>query len=190
MSNVLFVDTETTGLPKNGMQPRMVQIAWELYQEDGTPLGTDNYIIYPEDYEIPQVVVNIHGISTAKAKREGRDLRSVLEVFAGDAHDCVELVAHNMGFDSQVIASEFTRKGMHKELGTAFMGKKRTCTQTNARVREFCALPKKGGGYKNPKLRELYQILFGCEFENAHNAIADIAATSKCFWELRRKGLI
>jgi hypothetical protein len=56
MNTILFVDTETTGLPKDGIPPRMVQLAWEIWNEDGTPIGenyTDNYIIYPEDYEIP-----------------------------------------------------------------------------------------------------------------------------------------
>jgi len=28
------------------------------------------------------------------------------------------------------------------------------------------------------------------DFEEAHNAASDVAATAKCFWELRRLGLI
>jgi DNA polymerase III epsilon subunit-like protein len=190
MSNVLFFDTETTGLFGKGGDPRLVQLAWELYQEDGTLLGSDNYIIYPDGFEIPYFIAQIHGITTARAKREGRDLRKVLEVFAGDANDCVELVAHNMAFDGKMIGSEFTKMGMHVELGMTLMGKKRTCTMTHSRITEFCALPRKGGGYKVPKLHELHQALFGCKFENAHDASADVAATAKCFWALRNKGLI
>lgn len=190
MSNILFFDTETTGLPVEGKQPRMVQLAWELWQDDGVCLGSDNYIIYPDGFEIPFQVSQIHGITTARARREGRDLRKVLDVFAGDAQDCVEFVGHNLAFDDRVVAAEYVRLGMHKELNAAFLGKTKTCTQTAARVREFCALPKKNGGYKVPKLRELHQILFGCEFANAHNAAADVSATAKCFWALRNKGLI
>ena len=124
------------------------------------------------------------------AKRKGCDLKQVLEVFAGDAHGCIEIVAHTRAFDEAVVMGEFTRKGMHEELNATFLGKKKTCTQTHAMVRDFCALPKKGGGYKNPRLKELHQILFGCDFPNAHNAAVDIAATSRCFWALRKKGLI
>lgn len=45
-------------------------------------------------------------------------------------------------------------------------------------------------GYKWPKLSELHIKLFGYDFEEAHNAAADIDATAKCFWELRKRKLI
>ena len=32
--------------------------------------------------------------------------------------------------------------------------------------------------------------LFGCAFDDAHNAMSDIEATAKCFWELRKRKLI
>ncbi len=41
-----------------------------------------------------------------------------------------------------------------------------------------------------PKLSELHIELFGEDFEEAHNASVDINATEKCFWEMRRLGLI
>lgn len=40
------------------------------------------------------------------------------------------------------------------------------------------------------KLQELRYRLFGCDFEDAHDAMADITATMKCFFEMRRRGLI
>jgi DNA polymerase III alpha subunit (gram-positive type) len=38
-----------------------------------------------------------------------------------------------------------------------------------------------------PKLRDLHQFLFWFEFEDAHDAMADIEATKNCFLELCRK---
>jgi hypothetical protein len=45
-------------------------------------------------------------------------------------------------------------------------------------------------GYKWPKLSELHHILFGVGFEEAHNAAADIHATAKCFWQMKKIGII
>ena len=45
-------------------------------------------------------------------------------------------------------------------------------------------------GYKYPKLQELYRKLFGKEFEDAHDALCDTEATEKCFWELKKQGII
>ena len=45
-------------------------------------------------------------------------------------------------------------------------------------------------GYKWPKLSELHIKLFGEDFKEAHNASVDINATAKCFWKMRKIGLI
>lgn len=45
------------------------------------------------------------------------------------------------------------------------------------------------GFYVDP-LQELYNKLFGADFENAHNAFSDISATVKCFWEMVKRGII
>jgi hypothetical protein len=54
---------------------------------------------------------------------------------------------------------------------------------------DFCALPG-SYGYKWPKLSELHMKLFDEDFEEAHDASVDITACAKCFWELKRKGII
>jgi hypothetical protein len=39
-------------------------------------------------------------------------------------------------------------------------------------------------------LGALHQHLFGCGFESAHEALADVKATARCFFELKRLGLL
>ncbi len=56
--------------------------------------------------------------------------------------------------------------------------------------KDFCEIPGGYYGYKPPKLQELYQKLFGTTFDNAHDAMADVKATKKCFFELIRRGAI
>ena len=54
---------------------------------------------------------------------------------------------------------------------------------------EFCNLPG-SNGLKFPRLSELYYKLFAENFDNAHDAQADIEATAKCFWSLKQRGII
>jgi len=187
----LFFDTETTGLPLRwsaGVQdldnwPRMVQAAWILHDDDGKEILSRNYIIKPDGFVIPAEVARIHGITTQKALREGFPLDGVLEEFAGAVRSADSLVAHNISFDEKIMGAEFLRAGMENFLE----GKNKICTMLSSA--EYCAIENRYG-YKWPKLSELHSQLFGATFENAHNAARDIQITAKCFWELKRRGII
>ena len=88
----LIFDTETTGKAKNyyanheeiNNWPRCVQLAWQLHDFSGKLIEIKNYIIYPENFTIPQDVVRIHGITTKRAKEEGHSLSYVLNKFSLD----------------------------------------------------------------------------------------------------------
>jgi DNA polymerase III epsilon subunit-like protein len=187
----LFFDTETTGLPVNWRAsvtdvnnwPRLVQLAYLYCEADGNVLMSGDYIVKPEGFLIPQIASGIHGISTERAKIDGVLLRDVLQQFEKLIAKAEILVAHNMSFDEKIIGSEFIRAGMPNALSS----KRKICTME--RTTDFCAL-KGPYGNKWPKLTELHYTLFGSGFEEAHNAAVDIQATAKCFWELRRRGII
>ena len=56
---------------------------------------------------------------------------------------------------------------------------------------DYCQIPGgRGGGFKYPSLTDLHQKLFGEVFAEAHNASADVEATTRCFLELLRKEII
>jgi DNA polymerase III subunit alpha len=62
---------------------------------------------------------------------------------------------------------------------------------TQLEATDYCALPGgRGGKYKWPKLEELHHKLFGTKFDEAHNAVADVEATTRCFFELLRLKVI
>ena len=51
----------------------------------------------------------------------------------------------------------------------------------------MCQIPGgRGGKFKLPTLTELHNHLFGTGFGEAHNATADVEATTRCFLELIR----
>lgn len=85
----LIFDTETTGFPKDWNAPltdfdnwpRVVQIAWQIHGPEGELIDVQDHIIYPDGYDIPFNATKIHGISTDRAKAEGKPLAKVLATF-------------------------------------------------------------------------------------------------------------
>ncbi len=187
----LFFDTETTGLPLSwrapvedvGNWPRMIQAAWILHDNNGKEILSRNYIIKPVGFEIPDVAAQVHGITTQRAIKEGGSLRVILKEFEEVIAGAEFLVGHNVGFDEKIVGAEFLRNGMKNHLD----GKKMICTMRSGT--EYCAI-ESPYGYKWPKLSELHHELFKCDFAEAHNAAADIKITAKCFWEMKRRGII
>ena len=187
----LFFDTETTGLPQNWKAPvtntsnwpRMVQLAWIQYDNQGALVASGNHIIRPEGFTIPADVARIHGITTERALSTGEAIKSVLDLFQTKILASTTLVAHNMSFDEKIVGAEFLRSLRPNYVD----GKAKICTMD--RTTNYCALPGPYG-YKWPKLQELHRKLFGSGFEDAHDAFVDIKITAKCFWELKRKGIV
>jgi DNA polymerase III subunit alpha len=186
----LIFDTETTGLPKNFRAPisdtdnwpRCVQIAWQLHDAYGVLLENKDFLIIPEGFNIPFEAEKIHGISTQLAEQEGTSLLEVLEEFNLALKKTKFVVGQNLDFDLKIIGSEFYRMGIETDLLSKTTLD--TCTETTA---SLCQLPGgKGGRFKLPTLTELHQHLFKTPFQEAHNATADVEATSMCFFELIR----
>ena len=183
----LFFDTETTGLPKSWKAPvtdlnnwpRLVQLAYLLYDNSGNQISGGDFIIKPNGFVIPDDSARIHGISNERAIREGQELSSVLQQFDSLIGQANFLVAHNISFDEKIMGAEFLRNGMTNSIAS----KAKICTMEKST--NFCAIDGPYG-YKWPKLSELHYKLFGRGFEEAHNAAVDIKATATCFWELKR----
>ncbi|MBN1159198.1 MAG: DNA polymerase III subunit alpha [Bacteroidales bacterium] len=189
----LIIDTETTGLPgiynapvtDVNNWPRLVQIAWMCYDHRGTFLKTENHIIKPEGYTIPFAAERIHGISTERALKEGKELKTVLEYFTEDLNEASLIVGHNIEFDLKIIGAEFIRTS----IPTKLFDVPSFCTKEGST--DYCAIPGgKGGKFKWPTLSELYTRLFNENFEEVHNAVADVAATARCFLEMVRLDMI
>lgn len=188
----LFFDTETTGLPQRwnapltnlSNWPRMVQLAWAEYDHLGNHIRSIDYIIQPQGYLIPAEVARIHGITTQRAQQEGIPLQRALNEFAQALQNANCLVAHNISFDEKIVGAEFLRQSLPNFLE----GKKTICTMQAGT--NFCRIPSAYGNYKWPKLTELHYKLFGTHVQDAHNAAVDIAATARCFWEMKNRGII
>ncbi len=189
----LIFDTETTGLPKSWSAPitdtdnwpRCVQIAWQLHDEYGNLIEHQDYLVKPEGFNIPYDAERIHGISTELAEAEGIPLKEVLEKFNIALSKTKFIVGQNLGFDVNIMGCELHRMGVDSIM--AEMPVLDTCTEVTA---ELLKLPGgRGGRYKLPTLTELHTYLFGVPFGEAHNATADVEATTRCFLELIKLGV-
>ena len=191
----IFLDSESNGLPREprlGVSftsnwPRMIQLAWIVTDENGNVLKRQSHIIYPQGFNIIEPIAKLTRITTERAQCEGVDLYSVLTEFMEDVNDAKLLIAHNIDFDKRVVGCELYRENMDYD---SLLNKSMVCTMQKST--NFCAIPSNSNhpGYKWPKLEELHMKLFGTTFSGAHDALADVEATKKCFFELKNRGII
>lgn len=184
---ILFIDTETSGLPKkwdapysaNDNWPFIVQIAWMIFRQDGEYIKTENHYIKDNDYEISQPSGNIHGINPAFLKEHGEERKAVMQLLQQDLlHYNPLIVGHFLQLDSQMIGVGFHRAGLENPA---------------EKLPGFCTMKLSGSfiRYKPSrylKLGELYERVFNEPLNNQHNALTDVKATAACFFELRKKG--
>ena len=187
----LFFDTETTGIPKNYKAPvsdlknwpRLVQIAWLVFDDNANEVESAEYIIKPSGFIIPPDAAKIHGITTELATKDGAELLSVLDKIEPVIKNATIVIARNMQFDEKILGAELLRSGRKNSLET----KRRICTMQSAT--NFCRLPGPYG-YKWPTLQELHAKLFKKAFRDAHNALADVRACAACYFELKRLKIV
>jgi len=188
----LIFDTETTGLPKRwdapitdtDNWPRCIQIAWQLHDGLGNCIEHQDYLVQPDGFNIPYDAEKIHGISTELAQEQGIPLAEVLEKFNEALGKTKFVVGQNVKFDLNIMGAEFVRGVVANPLQE--LPVLDTCTEHTA---SLCQIP--GGRYgkfKLPTLTELHEFLFNKPFSEAHNATADVEATTRCFFELIRLG--
>ena len=185
----LFFDTETTGfvrksLPKDDpLQARVVELAAILVDKEGKELDRLHSIIQPDGWTVPDRVAQIHGITTERARVEGRPRLDVLREFEIMSNKAWWFISHNFAFDNDMMEIEQEFGGFVWIPGRVW------CTMKE--MTNICKIPnEKRGGYKWPKLQECHKFLFGEEFEGAHGAMADTLACKRIFFECLRLGHI
>jgi len=187
----LVFDTETSGLPRrNGRRnaqftdlacydgARLVSIAFITGAQDEK---REKYFVVKPDFEIRNS--HIHGITTEQALRDGVSFAEVVDYLDSIVDSVDTLVGHNIDFDINILLSELHRSGTTQchDLIVKLLRKKQYCTMKNSII--VCRLRGSSGGFKYPKLSELYKHFFDAEFD-AHHALNDSRATLSCYQKL------
>ena len=183
----LCFDTETTGLPtrigrgfpnyKNTSHYdscRLVSISWIVSQQDKV-VEQAYYVIKPDGYRISSESQAIHGISQEYAEQNGVDFDYAMKAFQQSLSTCKNLIAHNIEFDSNVMKSEFYRRGM-QDMVDALLSKHEICTMKKGKEMM------KTKAY--PKLAALYKYLYDEDMLNGHNAQFDTYYCFQCYKKL------
>lgn len=166
--NYLIIDTETKkflantqhSFEKTESWPPPRQIAWQLFDNQQELIEEKNYILDNDDDD--------SRLNDALTKLN----KAIIEFNP-------ILIGHNISFDKNVLGAEYYKRELKIELiNCEFI-----CTMMQ--TTEFCELE----NYKFAKLTELHQKLFKKGFEGAHDAMKDVKATAKCFFELLRLGI-
>ena len=189
----IFFDTETNGLPLNydasvtdvNNWPRLMQIGWQIYDENYNLVREYCSLIKPDGWLVPEESEfhKEHGYTNARCNAEGVPVVEALQKFANEIDGCKYMIAHNMKFDKNVVGAEMIRANIR-----ANSKPEKICTMLE--TVDFCKIKKSWGGYKWPQLMELYVKLFDEEFIGAHDALDDVKACAKSFFELKKRGII
>ena len=194
--NVLVLDTETTGLPItksfNNYYPytqldkyercRIVSICWYKYN-NGKLVKKFYNIIKPENFQIDNdsYACGINKITHEIANEKGILINDVFEELYQDLNSVDTIVAHNLNFDKNILLAELYRHNKNNIINL-FLSKNMYCTMLNGV--DITKISFKNGTNKVPKLVELYKHYFNEEFDDAHNAEADVLACAKCYFKM------
>lgn len=194
--NILFYDTETTGLPNRNranridLQPHITQLGFLLEGSNGDVIDQCDTLIKPSgpDWQIGAEASVLTGITREMCEESGTPIAEVMDRFVDCAAQADLIVCHNVAFDSMLMKFEAQRLAPDMEPRAIFEGAPHVCTML-ASV-QVCKIPKKDRrvGYKWPKLEELYWHLYQEKLDGAHNAMVDILATRRCFQDLCNLG--
>lgn len=186
---LLFIDTETSGLPKkwnkpysdNKNWPFSIQIAWIIFSKDGKEIKKDNFYIRENDFTIDPSSLKTHGITKDFLKENGERRKKVMSKLAYDIKKYKPmLVGHFMELDYHVLGADFFRSGMENPMKELPL---------------FCTMLASDIFVKNPqskflRLSQLYDYLFNKKATNIHNALTDATITADCFFEMLKRGHI
>ena len=195
INNVLFFDTETTGIPDRAAKwdvdymqyPHVVQMAWIH------GCKVENHIIRPDGWEIPDDTVAVHGITTEYALEHGEPFAAVVDMFIQDCHDAGLICGHNIHFDTGIVKANILRELGREyydanDVETALYKGKRIDTMRS--TMKWVDARNSWGKLKFPNLGELYARCFPGETFHAHDALDDTKAVARCLPVIIELGLV
>lgn len=178
---MIIFDTETTGLIKNGLielskQPQIIEFA-AIKLNDQTLEEVDRieFLVNPKK-KLPEIITKITGLRDAdliEQKTFDYHFPSLVKFFFGEKIS----FAHNHSFDTGMLSLELRR--LKKQYAFPWP------------IRQICTVVS-SYHLKNYRLnlQRLHFELFNKEFEEAHRAMKDVEALTRCVKELIKREVI
>ena len=176
---MLAWDTESTGVD---VETARIVTAALVWIEPGKPVVSKHHLIDP-GVDIPERATEVHGITTARARAEGRQPEPVLEEVATDLADAVRLgwplVGMNVQYDFTLLDRELRRHGLrtlHDRLGEPVH------PVVDALVLDRYVRQGRFSGRKLTQLCEIWKV----KIDGAHDANFDALAAARVVWKIAR----
>ena len=153
---------------------RIVSVAWCLlnYNLD-EKYDIKNYIRTLEGFTIENS--HIHKITNEIASTAGVPFNEICEHLSQDILNADYFIAHNAKFDYNILLNELHRSGKQDLVDKLLlMDTKKAILCSGELSKDICKFRFFNKGYKMPKLKELYQFIFGHEPEIQHEAYNDV----------------
>lgn len=172
---MIIFDTETTGLINASIvdldkQPKIIEFAAiKLCDKTLQEVDRIEFLVQP-NFALPAVITKITGLTDAKlkdAKTFEHHYPALADFFLGERI----LIAHNIAFDMGMLKNDLARIGR--------------ATQFPYPPNQVCTVNKtlQIKGYRL-KLGALHSHLFGEDFPEAHRAMVDVEALTRCVKKL------
>lgn len=191
MYNVVYLDTETTGLVQPTAplsdQPYILSFSaiTEKYNDKTREfLEIEKYEIYNKDVaeHITEEAAKTNGITHQQLAEIGISNDDFIAKIWNTLKDADVIICHNTKFDIQLLWFMAMRNKLG-EFAQKLIQTKTLCTSAWSRGYSFN--PKPG---IQMKLTVLHETLFGWDFDNAHSALADTVALRNCTHKLLELG--
>lgn len=181
----LIFDTETSGLGYTKYD--ILSLSWQVIDlHSWSKLSErDVYFDWVSDERVQPIAIKTNGITKERLAELGTiDRAEGMKIFTEALADVDLVVAHNASFDKTFVDETVKRESLPSIEWPDFIDTKNSMTT-------FCSLPKKGGGYKEPKLEELADVL-GIEKSDLvlHQSSFDVELTKRCFRKIVEDGLV
>lgn len=194
---ILVYDCETTGLVRgtdytDPNMPFLASIAAILYDEGAHRIiASVNSMIQPDGWTMPKEAGQVNGLTDEVLQQLGVPASVLLPACIALMFKANLRVAHNVDFDSKVIAAALWRHIIKEDSEET----------AHATVKKWLALPSyctmqesknivnaldKRGKIKYPKLTEAYKFFFDRELDRAHSANTDAVAALEIYLALNK----
>lgn len=174
---IAVFDLETTGLVLT--DARIVTACAVELDETGAIVGRDIEWLADPVIEIPDIAASVHGVTTERARAEGRPAGEVVgEIVAtlrGYLERGIPVVAYNAPYDFTILFHEAVRHGIEP-------------LANPSPIVDPLVLDKHFDKYRSGKRRlENAAAHYGVELTDAHNATADAVAAGRVAQAIFRK---
>jgi DNA polymerase-3 subunit epsilon len=170
-------DLETTGLDLK--EARIVTACAVEIDEQGQVTGSNKEWLADPGIEIPEAASNVHGVTTVKARSEGRNsaevVAEILGALRGFFAQGIPVVAYNAPYDFTILHYEALRNGLEP-------------LSNPQPVIDPMVIDKFVDTYRSGKRTlQVAASIYGVQLSDAHNATADAVAAGRVAQAIARK---